>query len=132
MSLTAETVLLSFQSRRPSAILAVTFCDMAETWSLFADSQLKTGELCVKGPGVFKEYLNKPEATGKAFDSEGWFRCFPAQTLLASLHLFYSQLLASCFIQRSDVMHTFILLHRSNCPIICFLTTLLMLQQERI
>lgn len=28
----------------------------------------------MKGPGVFKEYLNKPEATAEAFDSEGWFR----------------------------------------------------------
>ncbi|CAL5220071.1 g2022 [Coccomyxa viridis] len=37
-------------------------------------SQSETGELCVKGPNVFKEYLNKPEATAKAFDSEGWFR----------------------------------------------------------
>lgn len=59
-----------------------TFSDAAETWFLFADSQPKTGELCVKGPGVFKEYLNKPEATGKAFDSDGWFRCFPAQSIL--------------------------------------------------
>lgn len=39
-----------------------------------AGSQSETGELCVKGPNVFKEYLNKPEATAKAFDSEGWFR----------------------------------------------------------
>ena len=30
----------------------------------------------MKGPGVFKEYLNKPEATAEAFDSKGWFRYF--------------------------------------------------------
>ena len=39
-----------------------------------ANSDSKTGELRVKGPGVFKEYLNKAEATKEAFDSEGWFR----------------------------------------------------------
>lgn len=33
------------------------------------------GELQVRGPGLFKMYLNKPEATAEAFDSEGWFRC---------------------------------------------------------
>ncbi|CAK0783610.1 hypothetical protein CVIRNUC_006809 [Coccomyxa viridis] len=32
------------------------------------------GELQVRGPGLFKMYLNKPEATAEAFDSEGWFR----------------------------------------------------------
>jgi long-subunit acyl-CoA synthetase (AMP-forming) len=31
------------------------------------------GELRVKGPGVFKEYLNRPEATAEAFDEAGWF-----------------------------------------------------------
>ena len=36
----------------------------------------------MKGPGVFKEYLNKPEATAEAFDSEGWFRYL-------SMHLFF-------------------------------------------
>ncbi|GAB5357667.1 hypothetical protein AAMO2058_000394000 [Amorphochlora amoebiformis] len=32
------------------------------------------GELRVKGPGVFKEYWNRPEATAKEFDSNGWFK----------------------------------------------------------
>ncbi len=31
------------------------------------------GEIEVRGPGVFKEYWNKPEATRQAFN-EGWFR----------------------------------------------------------
>jgi long-chain acyl-CoA synthetase len=31
------------------------------------------GELCVKGSCVTNGYLNKPEATRAAFDSEGWF-----------------------------------------------------------
>ena len=32
------------------------------------------GELRVKGPNVFKEYLNRPDATKETFDSEGWFK----------------------------------------------------------
>ena len=31
------------------------------------------GELLVKGPNVFSEYLNKPDATREAFDADGWF-----------------------------------------------------------
>ncbi|CAL4080716.1 unnamed protein product, partial [Meganyctiphanes norvegica] len=34
----------------------------------------KSGELLVKGPNIFKEYWNKPEATQKEFSSNGWFR----------------------------------------------------------
>jgi len=32
------------------------------------------GELRVKGPNVFKEYLNRPDATKETFDGEGWFK----------------------------------------------------------
>ena len=32
------------------------------------------GEIQVKGPGVFKEYWGKPEATQKTFTSDGWFK----------------------------------------------------------
>ena len=31
------------------------------------------GELCIRGPHVFVEYHNKPEATADAIDPEGWF-----------------------------------------------------------
>ncbi len=31
------------------------------------------GELCIRGPHVFVEYHNKPEATAEAIDPEGWF-----------------------------------------------------------
>lgn len=32
-----------------------------------------TGELCIKGPTVFKGYLNKPDATAKTMTSDGFF-----------------------------------------------------------
>ncbi len=32
------------------------------------------GELEVRGPSVFKEYWNKPEATKEAFTEDGWFK----------------------------------------------------------
>lgn len=31
------------------------------------------GEIQIKGPGVFLEYWQKPEATAKAFTADGWF-----------------------------------------------------------
>ncbi|KAL1914759.1 uncharacterized protein VTP21DRAFT_8017 [Calcarisporiella thermophila] len=33
-----------------------------------------SGEIQVKGPNVFKEYWNKPEATAKEFTASGWFK----------------------------------------------------------
>ncbi|XP_023337014.1 acyl-CoA synthetase family member 3, mitochondrial [Eurytemora carolleeae] len=32
------------------------------------------GELLIRGPNVFQEYLNKPEATKKEFTESGWFK----------------------------------------------------------
>ncbi|KAM7283809.1 malonate--CoA ligase ACSF3, mitochondrial [Ixodes scapularis] len=34
----------------------------------------ESGDLLVKGPNVFKEYWNRPEATKEAFTSDGWFK----------------------------------------------------------
>jgi len=33
----------------------------------------EAGELCIRGPHVFVEYHNKPEATAVAIDADGWF-----------------------------------------------------------
>ena len=33
----------------------------------------RSGELQVRGPGVFMEYWRRPEATAVAFDDDGWF-----------------------------------------------------------
>lgn len=38
------------------------------------DGGLTAGELRVKGPMIFKEYYNRPDATLEAFDEEGYFR----------------------------------------------------------
>jgi 4-coumarate--CoA ligase len=34
----------------------------------------QTGELLMKGPNIFKGYLNNPEGTANAFDEEGYFK----------------------------------------------------------
>ena len=33
-----------------------------------------SGEILIKGPSVFQEYWNKPEATKEAFTDDGWFK----------------------------------------------------------
>ncbi|KAI9787956.1 MAG: hypothetical protein M1816_007356 [Peltula sp. TS41687] len=34
----------------------------------------QAGELCVKGPNIFQGYLNNPDGTRAAFDSDGYFK----------------------------------------------------------
>ena len=34
----------------------------------------EAGEIIIKGPSVFQEYWNKPEATKEAFTDDGWFK----------------------------------------------------------
>ena len=34
----------------------------------------EAGELQVKGPAVFQEYWNKPDATRETFTEDGWFK----------------------------------------------------------
>ena len=42
------------------------------------------GELRIKGPLLFKEYLNNVSATKKAFDNNGWFKTGDVATLEAN------------------------------------------------
>ncbi|BDA41221.1 Malonate-CoA ligase ACSF3, mitochondrial [Coccomyxa sp. Obi] len=46
----------------------------AEQDNNIPSAQEGPGELHVRGPNVFKEYINKPDATAQAFDELGWFR----------------------------------------------------------
>lgn len=46
----------------------------ADTDAEIDASSEREGELRVKGPTVFREYWNKPEATAEAFDADGWFK----------------------------------------------------------
>lgn len=34
---------------------------------------MEHGEICIAGPNIMKGYWNKPQATAKAIDSQGWF-----------------------------------------------------------
>ena len=39
-----------------------------------SEANCESGELLIKGPNVFQEYHNKPEATKKEFTHDGWFK----------------------------------------------------------
>ncbi|MFF9041876.1 acyl-CoA synthetase [Streptomyces sp. NPDC014892] len=41
---------------------------------LTADDGESVGEIQVRGPNLFTEYLNRPDATAAAFTADGWFR----------------------------------------------------------
>ncbi len=51
---------------------------MGSMWSLvsvtFLGMENEQGELHVRGPSVFKEYLNRPDATKETFTPDGWFK----------------------------------------------------------
>ncbi|MDJ0684342.1 MAG: AMP-binding protein [Alphaproteobacteria bacterium] len=47
----------------------------------------QTGELLIKGPGIFKEYFKNPEATEEAKDADGWYRTGDAGFLDEDGHL---------------------------------------------
>ncbi len=38
------------------------------------DNNEPSGDLQIRGPNVFKEYFNRPEATEKEFTNDGWFK----------------------------------------------------------
>ncbi len=44
------------------------------------------GEIQVRGPAVFREYWHRPEATGAAFTSDGWFKTGDVATCEAGVY----------------------------------------------
>ena len=48
----------------------------------------ESGELLIKGPNVFREYHNKPEATKKEFTHDGWFKTGDTAKVSASVTSF--------------------------------------------
>ena len=63
-----EVRLVSWQSDGASTILAE-----ADSQTVSCENS-EPGELLVRGPNVFTEYHNRPEATRKEFTEDGWFR----------------------------------------------------------
>lgn len=58
---------------KTSKVKLVDVPEMNYTSTTLLDGQASpSGEICVKGPIVFKGYFKKPEETSKAIDSEGW------------------------------------------------------------
>jgi acyl-CoA synthetase (AMP-forming)/AMP-acid ligase II len=49
-----------------------TECKIVDPESGVALGVREEGEICVRGPQVMKGYLNRPEATAKTVDAEGW------------------------------------------------------------
>ncbi len=41
---------------------------------MFSGLEGEEGELYIKGPSLFKEYLNKPQETKDTFTQDGWFK----------------------------------------------------------
>merc|ERR1740128_1285352 len=39
-----------------------------------SEQDTEEGDLLIRGPNVFQEYLNKPDATRKEFTEDGWFK----------------------------------------------------------
>eukprot|EP00730_Choanoeca_flexa_P014771 TRINITY_DN6579_c0_g1_i1.p1 TRINITY_DN6579_c0_g1~~TRINITY_DN6579_c0_g1_i1.p1 ORF type:complete len:581 (+),score=138.88 TRINITY_DN6579_c0_g1_i1:24-1745(+) len=71
MELDNGTVLYDNRACNADAMVQLVAPDGSTTTT---DEGLHEGALLIKGPNVFKEYINKPEATVAEFDDEGYFK----------------------------------------------------------
>jgi long-subunit acyl-CoA synthetase (AMP-forming) len=49
-------------------------CRLVDDHEQAIETASTPGELRIKGPQVFSQYLNRPDATKETFDSEDWFK----------------------------------------------------------
>jgi len=57
----------------PSEALKLRLKDLPEMEYLSSDKPYPRGEICMKGPCIFKGYYKRDDKTADAFDAEGWF-----------------------------------------------------------
>jgi len=58
----------------PSEAIKLRLKALPEMEYLPSDKPYPRGEICLKGPCIFKGYYKRPDKTAEAFDSEGWFQ----------------------------------------------------------
>ena len=58
---------------RVSGCTEAKLCDVAEMGYTSKDTPAPRGELCLRGPNVFKGYYRDDAKTAEAIDAEGWF-----------------------------------------------------------
>lgn len=74
LSVIARFTLLTLHTGRVGTPLPEVTCKLVDDDEATVKEPNSPGELRIKGPNVFKEYLNRPDATSESFDSDGWFR----------------------------------------------------------
>ena len=55
-------------------MIAVSIHDRHHVYEQHRGQGPLVGDLQIRGPGVFAEYLGKPDATAKEFTPEEWFK----------------------------------------------------------